>query len=199
MVRPDPESMSRIVDLRERVICDEEGLGRTAARKVGLIVEDALDASAFHFVVRHEEAIVAAARLTLHENMNEVPATRVYDDFALESPAPIGAFGRAVVTKVFRSYGLGALLDLARYRKAQQTGCNTLVTYAHPWRAGMLSELGFRVLGRVNMPALYPGWPKEFERVAMLCRLAPCAFVSPGTVEDQTRDAAFECGLAYPA
>ena len=126
----------------------------------------------FHFIVRYEGTIVAAARLTLHTSIGEVPAASVYRDFVFQAPSPIGTFGRAVVTGAFRMYGLGTLLDLARYRKAQKIGCNTLITYAHPTRVEILSTLGFEVLGHANMSA-YPRWPEEFERVALICCLTP--------------------------
>ncbi len=167
---PSKEDMVQIVNLREQVWCDEEGLDRTAARDVGLTIEDKLDTDALHFIVRNEGTIVASARLTLHESLSQVPAASVYRDLAIQAPPPIGALGRTVVTLPFRAYGLGALLDLARHRTAKRIECKTLLTYAHPSRVETLSLLGFKVLGYVNMSA-YPDWPADFERVALKCDL----------------------------
>ncbi|MCP4539985.1 MAG: GNAT family N-acetyltransferase [Chloroflexi bacterium] len=170
LISPSKEEMAQIVNLREQVWCDEEGLDRTAARDVGLAIEDKLDADALHFIVRNEGTVVACARLTLHKSPSQVPAASVYRDLAIQATPPIGALGRSVVTLPFRAHGLGALLDLARYRKAKRIGCKTLLTYAHPSRVETLSLLGFKVMGHVNMSA-YPDWPAEFERVALKCNL----------------------------
>lgn len=164
------EEMAQITDLREQVWCHEEGLDKAVARDVGLTVEDKLDAKAYHFIIRNKGTMMASARLTVHMNLSEVPAAAVYRDLAIQALPPIGAFGRSVVVSAFRAQGVGALLDLARFRKAKQIGCKTLITYAHPNRVEMLTLLGFEIIGDANMSA-YPGWPAELKRVALKCSL----------------------------
>jgi hypothetical protein len=181
LIKPSQEDMVQIVALREHVWFNEEKLDRATAREIGLIVEDTFDKTAFHYIVRNDGTIVASARLTIHTSIHDVPDTSIYKNFVFHAPSPIGAFSRAVVTKTFQTFSIGGLLNLARYRKAQEIGCSTLIASARPKQAEILSVLGFEVLGRANMLADYSRWATEFELITLVCHLTPLLVPSAST------------------
>lgn len=111
---------------------------------------DPFDDEARHFVVLHAGTPAAAARLTVHHRLSEVPGAEVWRDFdpAL-FPAPIATLSRLVVDVRHRGLGLGRLLDQIRVATAIDLGCGCIIaaTSAGPHRIGLLEAAGLRNIG----------------------------------------------------
>jgi GNAT superfamily N-acetyltransferase len=170
LISPGKDVIHEIIGLRERVWISEEGLDRRAASAIGVTVEDKLDKSAIHFVVRDGGDLVGSARVSVHEDLHDVPASSVYRSLPFQALPPIGVFGRCVVLPDYRTNGVGAMLDLARFRKAAEVGCHTLLAYAHPERVETLGMLGFEPIDCSEMPP-HSQWPAGIKRVALKCSL----------------------------
>lgn len=110
---------------------------------------DEYDASAMHFAFFDGEEPVAAARLTVHESVREIPHAEIQDHaFPSEPPLPVAYLSRLVVEPGYRKQGLGTRLDEVRIAKAIELGCGSIV--ARPVddrRVRQLEALGFTIVG----------------------------------------------------
>lgn len=111
---------------------------------------DEYDRSSRHWVALHEGAPVAAARLSIHANLSEVPDAESYQG-VIDNPSAtrIASFNRLVVHPSFRRLGLSRRLDLIRLEVAEEMGCEgaILSTATGPHRIRQLVALGFEFLG----------------------------------------------------
>ena len=111
---------------------------------------DEYDATAIHFAFFDGDAPVAAARLTVHESVRDIPHAEIQDHaFLNEPPLPVAYLSRLVVDPHYRRQGLGTRLDEIRLEKAQQLSCASIV--ARPVddrRVRQLESLGFEIVGR---------------------------------------------------
>lgn len=105
---------------------------------------DAYDAQATHWAVIEDGQPVAAARLTVHLRMADVPNSEIYN-----LQGPIAVLTRLVVAPAYAAKGLPRLLDLARLEAARAASCRHAVIecYAHIPRARAVEALGFLPMG----------------------------------------------------
>jgi GNAT superfamily N-acetyltransferase len=111
---------------------------------------DAEDAHAAHWAVRNGGRIVAAARLSIHDSLAEVPDAEIYDGvFSARLDGPIASLNRLVVAASHRGKGCSEALDRIRICHAQAQGCRHIIggTYAGMKRIAQLGVLGFEVAG----------------------------------------------------
>jgi GNAT superfamily N-acetyltransferase len=111
---------------------------------------DAFDAVGRHWVVMDADVPVAAARLTVHSQMAEVPSAEIYRGLIADDlPGPIGALTRLVVAKSHAGRGLSLALDRVRIAAADASGCRHLIgeTFAGLPRLDQMRSLGFDVIG----------------------------------------------------
>lgn len=136
----------RIGELRYQVWLEEKAtLGSLASR--GRWVEH-FDIDATHFIAIIDDSIVAASRITFHDNFGEVPDYEEYRDMNLDLPGPIASFNRLVVRRDFRGKGLSSLMDRVRLNEAfrHAVAC-TLANGVGTQRKGSLLKLGFQFRG----------------------------------------------------
>ncbi len=111
---------------------------------------DAEDASAAHWAIRDGGRIVAAARLSIHDSLADVPHAEIFDGVFSESlHGPIGSLNRLVVAASHSSRGCSAALDSIRINHARAQGCRHVIgeTDAGTKRIAQLGDLGFKVAG----------------------------------------------------
>lgn len=114
---------------------------------------DSFDASGRHWVIVDHGRPVAAARLTVHSALAEVPNAEIYRDLLPEDLAgPIGVLTRLVVARSHAGRGLSRSLDLARIDAAREVGCRHLIgeTFAGLPRIQQMCDLGFSVIGKAG-------------------------------------------------
>jgi hypothetical protein len=110
-----------------------------------------------HWAIFHDREPVAAARLSVHLSLNEVPDAGVYAQSTLTNlPTPIGSINRLITHPAFRRRGFSLALDAVRVAAADAMGCRCIVvnTPTGPTRVRQLLLLGFELVGLpVVMPA----------------------------------------------
>jgi hypothetical protein len=114
---------------------------------------DAFDAVGRHWVVMDADVPVAAARLTVHSQMAEVPSAEIYRGLIADDlPGPIGVLTRLVVAPSHGGRGLSRALDMVRITAAQKSGCRYLIgaTLVGLERVQQMSTLGFDLIGKAE-------------------------------------------------
>ena len=110
--------------------------------------KDPCDADAMHWVFVQERRPIAAARLTIHREVGEVPDAAVIAHLVTSLPAPIASINRCVVSPDFRGGGLSSQLDSLRMDAARLNGCKSVVaTISDERRCSSLERHGFIRLG----------------------------------------------------
>lgn len=150
------------MDLREVTLPNEEFLrqigrlrisawqtetSRTAEMELWL---DEFDRAARHWAVFREGTPVAAARLSVHASIAEVPDAESYlGVFPQPPPGPIASMNRLVVHPSARNAGLSKQLDLIRLDAAKTMGCRSAIlsTASGPRRVRQLLRWGFELAG----------------------------------------------------
>jgi GNAT superfamily N-acetyltransferase len=128
------------------------------------------DDYALHWGAYDADELVRAARMCIHNEMDQVPDAEMFADcdFAL----PVATLGRLVVRISHRGMGLGRASDEVRITAAERMGAKT-VTVApvdSVARRGSLKKRGFRFLeGTVGTPI----WSSNVQICACYLRLEP--------------------------
>jgi GNAT superfamily N-acetyltransferase len=115
----------------------------------GYSLEDEFDDHAWHWTIRMEDQLIAAARLTVHRDLVDVPDPHLFHQLSLlPVPVPIGYISRLVVHPKVRGQGLPGLLDKLRLNACSDLGCKSLVCVWNPSsgvrRRQQLMDLGFQ-------------------------------------------------------
>ncbi|NEO85935.1 MAG: GNAT family N-acetyltransferase [Spirulina sp. SIO3F2] len=111
---------------------------------------DNYDATARHWAVFDGEKLIAAARMSIHAHLHEVPEPEVYVGcFPRPLPAPIASFNRLVVDIDYRRRGIAKTLDTLRLEAARHAHCASIVlaTPSGLYRVRSLESLGFQCVG----------------------------------------------------
>ena len=111
---------------------------------------DDFDAVGRHWVVVEDGAVIAAARLTIHGRLAEVPNAEIYRGVLPDDmPGPLGVFNRLVVAPDHAGRRLSQALDRVRVEAARRAGCRVLIgeTFAGLSRINQLEAAGFEVVG----------------------------------------------------
>ena len=123
---------------------------------------DDFDRTARHWAFLRDGEPVAAARLSVHKAIEEVPDPESYTGvFRNPPPAPIASLNRLVVDPAVRGMGLSEKLDLIRLAAAEAMGCKCVVgaTAAGERRVRQMLKWGFVVVGEgkrcLNPPLCY--------------------------------------------
>jgi len=114
---------------------------------------DAFDTAGRHWVVMDADVPVAAARLTVHSQMAEVPSAEIYRGLIADDlPGPIGVLTRLVVAANHGGRGLSRALDMVRIEAARESGCRHLIgaTLVGLARVQQMSALGFDLIGHAE-------------------------------------------------
>jgi GNAT superfamily N-acetyltransferase len=118
---------------------------------------DEHDPAALHWVIRDGEELVAAARLSVHERLADVPESDEYAAAGLALEGRIAAPARVVVAAAARRRGLaGRLLD-AQDAAARDAGCAFAVRQASPAMTRLLERRGWQSAGPARRDERFPG------------------------------------------
>jgi len=130
VAKPSPIELKAIGRLRAEVwnregieVIDFEG----GDAKVWL---DELDAYAHHWLVYDGDKLVAAARVSVHEERGSVPDFAWLQPVIKELTEPIGSLMRLVVSEEYRCLGIASHLDALRLRFLLSSGVGTAVGIA---------------------------------------------------------------------
>lgn len=131
---------------------------------------DEHDHHAFHWAIRINSKIIAAARLCVHNSLNELPDSGFFVDITEEIEAPIATLNRLVVHPDYQKQGLSRLLDKVRFDKAAELKCRSIIVVGPGYRINSLAKQGFKVVGNANLERA-PDWlvkamkKRTFERI----------------------------------
>ena len=119
---------------------------------------DEHDAAAMHWVVRDDAGLlVAAARLSVHERLADVPEAEAYAAAGLDLEGRIGAPAHLVVAAAVRGHGLFLQLADAQNAAARAAECRFLVCQASPAMKRLLPRRGWHEIGRAPADDRFPG------------------------------------------
>ena len=130
---------------------------------------DEYDPAAMHWVIRDGEQLVAAARLSVHDRLADVPEAGEYAAAGLRLEGRIAAPARVVVATAARRHGLAAQLLDAQDAAARAAGCAYAVRQSSPAMSRLLARRGWRDVGPAGLDERFPG--VQFE--VMVLELAP--------------------------
>jgi len=113
--------------------------------------QDEHDTHAMHWAIFDKSRnVIAAARMCIHEKLEDVPDSHCYLGFESEITLPVASFNRLIVKREFRLLGLSKQMDLIRIAgaKTKQVGSLVGIVYERTGqkRVNNLIELGFRAL-----------------------------------------------------
>jgi len=150
-----PELMNDIGRFRVNTWRNENGVDPIFFSKDSWI--DEIDENARHWIIAQNNKIVASARLSFHEFIDDVP----YADFLqsehrlLFNDSPIASINRLVVSPEFRGRGFAKLLDIERVKVAQEFGVNKMIAFPQLSRLEPLEKLGFELISQLkNIPEM---------------------------------------------
>ena len=106
-----------------------------------------LDFIARHWIVQKNGTIVSAARLTLHQTLEDNPDGYLWKRVAREVPLPVVHFCKLVVHPSMRGHGLGSLLNQVRLNAAKEMGAKSVILTASEKNTRILIPMGFEDTG----------------------------------------------------
>jgi GNAT superfamily N-acetyltransferase len=110
---------------------------------------DAHDDHASNWAIIRQNKPIAAARLCVHERVENLPDQEIIADFTQLFGPPVGSFNRLVVDPGFRGIGLSRLLDEVRMNAALAQLCKSVVVTSHLQnRINSFQQMGFCNLGK---------------------------------------------------
>ena len=121
--------------------------------------EDEYESHARHWAVFDGERLLAAARLSIHQSLSEVPSSYVFDRLKFEAVPPIGSINRLVVHPDARGKGLSGKLDCVRVQTAARAGCSVVMAYCLEERIKPLEKLRFVSISPINFRIEHPFGP----------------------------------------
>lgn len=125
-------------------IWNRETILRSHVREQGLIVDEH-DEHARHWAAFIGDAMVAAARMCIHDKQEEAPDAPAF--LKIELPTPIATINRLVVVPSVRRCGLAKQVDVTRISAAKNGRAKCIVGTAAPIRIDVLERLGFHLTG----------------------------------------------------
>ncbi|MCP9493354.1 MAG: GNAT family N-acetyltransferase [Pyrinomonadaceae bacterium MAG19_C2-C3] len=109
--------------------------------------QDEYEDEARHWAVFDGERLLAAARLTFHSHLAEVPNAGVFLDLNFDAAPPLASISRLVVHPAARGLGLSCKFDRVRLQTARDAGCRTILAFtSSDTRLRSLVRQGFMVL-----------------------------------------------------
>ena len=143
--QPDAETLAQIFRLRA-----EAWRSRFPAFPAMDAWTDVLDEGALHWAVMEGEAVVAAARMTVHPDWAALPDCVLADGYAApDYDGPLASLNRLFVLKSHARLGLSELLDEVRIGCARALGCSHVIgrTNSSAPRHRVLESKGFVSIG----------------------------------------------------
>lgn len=151
----EPATLDAIYRLRAAVWRETGDIAQAAFRDGRW--SDEHDATSTHWVIRDGEELVAAARLSVHERLADVPEADEYAAVGLALEGPIAAPARVVVAAAARRHGLAWQLLDAQDAAARAAGCAFAVRQSSPAMSRLLERRGWRDAGPAGLDERFPG------------------------------------------
>lgn len=150
-----PERIIEIGKFRIHGWKNEYGISSTFFSQ-DLWLED-LDQRSYHWIITKGDLIVAAARLSLHSALEEVPYARLLKPehrLRFENKR-IASINRLVVDPEFRRAGLSGLLDRVRIERAIAQKADVIIAFPQQVRLAPLIKKGFTLIEQLeNIPEM---------------------------------------------
>jgi hypothetical protein len=141
-----------------------------------------LDHHAQHWVITNEGVVVAAARLSLHTSLADVPYAYLLPAAARQPFAGhlIASLSRMVVSPHYRGHHFSTVLDQVRITAALAAGATALTGATQlGFRQKALTALGFSTLCELRNAPERPDWPLHFmvyyASASLAAVAAPCS------------------------
>lgn len=148
----DKSRLQEIYDLRVEAWESSDRIGtinRTTFPN-GWIEE--IDEKAFHFVVLDEtDKIVASARISLHNSLDELPYPTAFKNFQLPVDRPFAFYSRLVVSPNSRSHFYFKKLDQIRITFLMEKKIQFALATCSDKRLRSMLDVGFTVLGKTTI------------------------------------------------
>ena len=120
-------------------------VGRPAAAlRFGI---DEHDAGAWHCVVHHEEKLVAAGRLTVHDTFEDLPERASFSPHVGSMRPPFGLASRLVVDPSHEHHGFAELVIVDRLALASELGLTEVWGETRRHQVAGLTRHGYEVVG----------------------------------------------------
>jgi GNAT superfamily N-acetyltransferase len=150
-----PEIMNDIGRFRVKTWRNEKGIDPIFFSKDSWL--DEIDENARHWIITQNNMIVASARLSFHEFIDDVPYANFlhYEHRLLFNDFPLASINRLVVSPEFRGRGFAKLLDMDRVKVAQEFGIKEIIAFPQFSRLESLEKLGFSLISQLkNIPEM---------------------------------------------
>jgi predicted GNAT family N-acyltransferase len=141
-----------------------------------------VDEVAHHWVIKQDDVVVGAARLSLHESIETVPYASLlprhyWPQFAGKT---IASFSRMVIDPEFRGHGFSTVFDRVRFELANEQHADFIVGATQlAFRRKALTNLGFSFICELHGAPERPDWPMYFMLYDAALAPAPHAFPAP--------------------
>jgi hypothetical protein len=173
-VRPVGRFTVRRVGLDETRVLEEIYRVRVlawAASPVALEItgdqwSDPVDQRAMHWAAFDGSKVVAAARLSFHDTLGDVPEHEMYE--GLDIPTPVASFNRLVILPVARGSGLARGMDEERlgavieFNRQTKRAASSIIGYCFDHRARALEVQGWKRLQQRPSPKRMTGAPRQW-------------------------------------
>lgn len=114
------------------------------------------DYTGIHWVVFDDDELVAAARLSIHESLEDAPYGHIFKLISNDLPSGAGkvaSINRLVVLKSHQGRGISKMLDSIRIAKAIEVGASVIIALTvSEARTSALLQSGFHLLARHATP-----------------------------------------------
>lgn len=156
-----PDHIEEIGRLRYLAWKDIEGFNKDFFSQ-GLWIDD-YDKFSHLWIIRYKNQIVATARLSIHNEVNDIPWHDCIPQEAkgLINP-PVAMITRLAVHPDFRRRGLSRPLDLVRIKLATELKVNAILAEPVLERFNTLEKYGFQHFGYLGQPMELPGVTIDF-------------------------------------
>jgi GNAT superfamily N-acetyltransferase len=118
-------------------------------------ISDGHDNHGMHWGVFDDAHLVGAARLCLHDAVEDAPDGELFQGVAIVTP--LASMNRLVVLKTYRGMGIGKRLDQVRIEQAGVSGAKTIIgaPVNYERRKSALRLLGFEIVSEKVGKALW--------------------------------------------
>lgn len=115
----------------------------------GNVWTDCHDCHAWQWgILDKNNCMIAAARLCIHDSIEEFPDYYPGNRFDCDFNPPIAMMNRLVVHPDFQSQGLSSCLDKVRIEKAVLLNCRSIAVEVPSYRVQRLENMGFEYVGK---------------------------------------------------
>lgn len=118
---------------------------------------DVVDQHAFHWIITKNDEIVASARLSIHESLEDVPYAELLntEQSAGFQNCCVASINRLVVLPEYRGIGLSSILDNIRIERAIQQKAACMIAFPQLSRLKTLGRRGFELIAQLeNIPEM---------------------------------------------